>query len=87
MFEICNQPYPVCTESVDEAYDNNNAGNISLAAPLVTDGTDQKIFLPPGSGQSRFAPPSYYYLASKSGVMPSWVIDQLHRAQDLNLNS
>jgi hypothetical protein len=34
----------------------------------------QKVFLPRGSGESRFAPPQYYYLASRSGVIPNWAI-------------
>jgi hypothetical protein len=41
----------------------------------------QKIFLPRQSGQSRFEPQRYYYLASKGGAVPTWVIDEaLHNA-------
>ncbi len=36
----------------------------------------QKIFLPRGSAQSRFEPPSYFYLASDSGVLPRWAVDE-----------
>jgi hypothetical protein len=30
-----------------------------------------KTFLPKRAGEPRFAPPQYYYAASKSGVVPS----------------
>jgi hypothetical protein len=36
--------------------------------------TGQKIFLPWRPNEPRFAPQQYYYAASKSGVVPSWVI-------------
>jgi hypothetical protein len=39
----------------------------------------QKIFLPRGSAQSRFEPPSYYYDASDSGVLPRWAVDEACR--------
>ena len=42
--------------------------------------SDRRIFLPRGSAETRFAPPQYYYLASKSGVMPSWAIPPHHCA-------
>ena len=29
--------------------------------------------LPRGSGEPRFAPGAYYYAASRSGVVPSWI--------------
>jgi hypothetical protein len=29
--------------------------------------------LPRGSGEPRFAPRPYYYAASRSGVVPSWI--------------
>jgi hypothetical protein len=32
----------------------------------------RKILLPRRPGESKFAPPQYYYPASRSGVMPSW---------------
>jgi hypothetical protein len=34
----------------------------------------QKIFLPWRPNEPRYAPQQYYYAASKSGVVPSWVI-------------
>jgi hypothetical protein len=33
--------------------------------------SSHRIILPRRSGESRFAPPQYWYAASKSGVMPS----------------
>lgn len=83
MFEL-EQPYPAFAESADDAYEGNCRSHIARAAPQMADSGNQKIFLPPGSGQSRFAPPSYYYFASKSGVTPSWVIDELYRASSHN---
>jgi hypothetical protein len=74
MFDMSDRFSPVFPESADEAYGNNHSLNINRVILQMADGGRQKIFLPP---QSRFAPPSYYYLASKSGVVPSWVIDEL----------
>jgi hypothetical protein len=37
-------------------------------------GTSQKISLPWRPNEPRFAPQQYYYAASKSGVVPGWVI-------------
>lgn len=45
-------------------------------AGLMPPLSDQKIYLPRGSAQSRFEPPSYYYEASDSGVLPRWAVDQ-----------
>ena len=39
----------------------------------------QRIYLPRGSAQSRCEPQSYYYLASDSGAVPSWVVDEVCR--------
>jgi hypothetical protein len=30
--------------------------------------------LPRGSGEPLYAPPAYYYAASRSGVVPSWIV-------------
>jgi hypothetical protein len=46
----------VFAESADEATDDNPPLNICRVAALMEGGGNQKIFLPPGSGQSRFAP-------------------------------
>jgi hypothetical protein len=46
--------------------------DIASLSRWTANGAQQKIFLPRGSAESRFAPRQYYYLASKSGVIPSW---------------
>jgi hypothetical protein len=48
--------------------------SIETRAPQMGERAEQKIFLPQQSGESRFAPPQYYYEASKSGAVPSWAI-------------
>jgi hypothetical protein len=50
------------------------AEGIEPAALQMGDDTEQKIFLQQQSGQSRFAPPQYYYPASRSGAVPSWAV-------------
>jgi hypothetical protein len=42
--------------------------------PRTEENAGQKIFIPWRPNESRFAPQQYYYPASKSGVVPSWVI-------------
>ena len=39
----------------------------------------QKTFLPRGSAQAKCGPQAYYYFASKSGAVPSWMIDDIMR--------
>jgi hypothetical protein len=85
MFEMSDQ---FSSKSSDEAYDNNRLLNIDQVIPQRADTINQKIFLPRGSGQSRFEPQPYYYLASQSGAMPSWIIDELqYRSPGRHLNS
>jgi hypothetical protein len=45
----------------------------------LADAEVQRIYLPRGPAQSRCEPPSYYYLASDSGAVPSWVVDEACR--------
>lgn len=45
----------------------------------LADAEGQRIYLPRGSAQSRCEPQSYYYLASDSGAVPSWVVDEVCR--------
>jgi hypothetical protein len=47
---------------------------IASIMPRAEESTGQKIFLPWRPNEPRFAPQQYYYAASKSGVVPSWVI-------------
>jgi len=39
----------------------------------------RKIFLPRGSVQAKFGPQPYFYFASKSGAVPSWMINEIAR--------
>ena len=39
----------------------------------------RKIFLPRGSAQAEFGPQPYFYFASKSGAVPSWMINEITR--------
>jgi hypothetical protein len=47
---------------------------IASIMPRTEESTCQKIFLPWRPNEPRFVPQQYYYAASKSGVVPSWVI-------------
>jgi hypothetical protein len=47
---------------------------IASIMPRTEESTCQKIFLPWRPNEPRFAPQQYCYAASKSGVVPSWVI-------------
>jgi hypothetical protein len=44
---------------------------INTAISQMTDGP-RKIVLPRRPGEPRFAPPQYYYPASRTGVLPCW---------------
>jgi hypothetical protein len=52
----------------------------------LTDAKGQRISLPRGSAQSRLEPRSYYYPASDSGVVPSWVADEAWRKRGRRFN-
>jgi hypothetical protein len=47
---------------------------IANMMPRTEESTGEKIFLPWRTNEPRFVPRQYYYAASKSGVVPSWVI-------------
>jgi hypothetical protein len=47
---------------------------IANLMPRAEESAGQRIFLPWRQNEPRFAPQQYYYAASKSGVVPSWVI-------------
>jgi|HubBroStandDraft_3_1064219.scaffolds.fasta_scaffold3094876_1 hypothetical protein len=68
MFEIENSSI-----FVGETDDGNDRK--SVAPPITTTlaqtaDSPRKIVLPRRPGESRFAPPQYYYPASRRGVMP-----------------
>jgi len=44
-----------------------------------------KIYLPRGSAQGKCGPQPYYYFASKSGAVPSWMIDDIMRNNNRRL--
>jgi hypothetical protein len=47
---------------------------IASITPRTEESTFQKIFLPRRPNEPRFVPQQYYYAASKSGLVPSWLI-------------
>jgi len=47
----------------------------------------RKIFLPRGPLQAKCGPQPYFYFASKSGAVPSWIIDQTTRSDTRHLRS
>jgi hypothetical protein len=69
---------------VDDTDDkpNERVGGALLERLAGAEG--QRIHLPQGSAQSRFEPRSYYYPASDSGVVPSWVVDEAWRKRRVN---
>jgi hypothetical protein len=72
----------------------NNDADDETARPVgggtlldrLADAEGQRIDLPRGSAQSRFEPRSYYYPASDSGVVPSWVADEAWRKRGRRVN-
>ena len=52
----------------------------------LADAEGQRIYLPRGSAQSGSEPRSYYYPASDSGVVPSWVGDLAWRKRGRRVN-
>jgi len=61
----------------------------SVGGPLIerlADAEGQRIYLPRGSAQSGYEPRSYYYPASDSGVVPSWVGDLAWRKRSRRVN-
>jgi hypothetical protein len=71
MFEETSQTSKDPIELWDE--NTGEADTVDAGAPIKDTGS-QKIFLPRGSAETRFAPRQYYYLASKSGAVPSWAV-------------
>ena len=69
-------------QAEDQAEGCAQAGAKPIGGNLLqrlADAEGQRIYLPRGSGQSRCEPQSYYYLASDSGAVPSWVVDEACR--------
>jgi hypothetical protein len=73
MFEQTNPVYNDVSELWNDTETHGGrAGTVHLVQQMSDPGAE-KIFLPRGSAETRFAPRQYYYLASKSGVVPTWV--------------
>ena len=68
MFDGLEQSPLAVAECHDQSRDS-----FPVMEALARDVHHQRILLPRRPGESRFAPPQYYYAASKSGVVPSWV--------------
>jgi hypothetical protein len=47
----------------------------------------QRFFLPRGSAQAKCGPQPYYYFASKSGAVPTWMIDDIIRNNNRRLRT
>ena len=72
------------TQSTDHADDqvDDALGPEPISGSVLqqlADAEGQRNYLPRGSAQSRCQPASYYYLASDSGAVPSWAIDEACR--------
>ena len=66
------------SRNIAEAWDAEERGNQNTAAPAsgpTLEASRQRIYLPRGSAETRFAPRQYYYLASESGVVPRWAVE------------
>jgi hypothetical protein len=62
---------PIQDASSSKMFGPEQRGNADVAATTAANGHRKMILLPRRPGQSKFAPPQYYYPASRSGVMPS----------------
>jgi hypothetical protein len=58
---------------IESALPTVPAADVEARAPQMGESTQQRIFLQQAA-QSRFAPPQYYYEASRSGAVPSWAV-------------
>jgi hypothetical protein len=80
MFDV-TQP---SKQAEDQAEGRAQAGAGGNLLQRLADADGQRIYLPRGSAQSRCEPQSYYYLASDSGAVPSWVVDEACRKRPRN---
>ena len=69
MSEIENSPMCVGATTEGSNHRKSTAAAIKCTIGRTTD-APRKIVLPRRPGESRFAPPQYYYPASRSGVIP-----------------
>jgi len=80
MFEDSSRVADLFEDGQDESLGTAPRGSVAALKHQMAQDSEQRIFLPRGSAETRFAPPQYFYLASKSGVMPSWAIGLHHSA-------
>jgi hypothetical protein len=68
-------PHTVQDVTMTRALTDRTVKDISNAAELEAEEArdNTKHELPQRSGEPRFGPRAYYYAASRSGVVPSWV--------------
>ena len=57
--------------SSDRVAERNHVATRQKIEPVATPVAMQKEYLPHRSGESRFAPPQYFYAASTGGAMPA----------------
>jgi hypothetical protein len=72
MFEI---PNPLAVDPVEGSLGGPEHTPKPLVASVMLSEIDigRKIFLARRPGEPRHAPPQYFYSASRTGVVPSWV--------------
>jgi hypothetical protein len=61
-----------------EAAGSRDENSISSGVEALNAIEGQRIMLPRRPGESRFAPPQYYYV-SKSGAVPSWAVSSMQK--------
>jgi hypothetical protein len=74
MFEINNPSVFGSAEFCGSDHQLHAFPMIKSTIPQMMDGP-RKIVLPRRPGEPRFAPPQYYYPASRTGVLPCWCAD------------
>jgi len=78
---MLDMSHPLRANQLDGASaGHQQASAIASVMPRMSASGGERIYLPRGSAQSRFEPPCYYYDASKTGVVPSWVVDEACKA-------
>jgi hypothetical protein len=72
MFEVDNSSNLDSAEAYDSGHRRPADATIKSTITRTTTGAPNKILLPRRPSEFRFAPPQYYYPASRTGVMPCW---------------
>ena len=76
MFKSFDENFGVLPERNSQSHhlDNRRIGHETRSHQ-----ESRKIFLPRGSAQAKCGPQPYFYFASKSGAVPSWMINEITR--------